>query len=64
MANIHNQILENWKADDWTTSNECEEDGRCRFTLFKQGRPIVSDTLLNLHLKGMERAVKENVGNN
>jgi hypothetical protein len=59
LAKIHEDILENWEADDWTASNEVEDDGRSRFTLLRQGRMIVSDTLLNLHLKGMERAIEK-----
>ena len=58
MAEIHRNILDNWKASDWEVHSDAK--GVTKFTLYDdKGNTIVTDTLLNLSDKGHDKGNSE-----
>lgn len=58
MAEIHRTILRTWKADSWAHAGHNEE-GVCKYTLYCQGEPLVTDTLVNLKITGVDQEKSE-----
>jgi len=49
---IQKRIMEGWGADSWEHAG-CNEHGVCLYSLYRNGKLLCTDTLLNLHSKGV-----------
>ena len=48
MAEIHRNIMKNFKTDSWDSAG-INDDGVNEYRVFRQGKVIARDTLLNLN---------------